>query len=68
MLGLTQIYKHVLKTASVVVLPSYREGFSKVLMEAQASARPVITSNVTGCKDAILNGSTGFLVEPMNVK
>jgi glycosyltransferase involved in cell wall biosynthesis len=55
-----------IKNSSVVVLPSYREGFSKVLMEAQASARPVITSNVTGCKDAILNGSTGFLVEPMN--
>ena len=56
-----------IKNASVVVLPSYREGFPKVLMEAQASARPVITSNVTGCKDAILNGSTGFLVEPMDV-
>ena len=55
-----------IKNASVVVLPSYREGFSKVLMEAQASARPVITSNVTGCKDTILHGSTGFLVEPMN--
>ena len=55
-----------IKNASVVVLPSYREGFSKVLMEAQANARPVITSNVTGCKDTILSGSTGFLVEPMN--
>ena len=50
--------------SSVVVLPSYREGFSKVLMEAQAFSRPVITSNVTGCKDVIIDGKTGFLSEP----
>jgi len=57
-----------IKDASVVVLPSYREGFSKVLMEAQACARPVITSNVTGCRDVIINNVTGFLAEPMNIK
>lgn len=56
-----------IKHASVVVLPSYREGFSKVLMEAQAFSRPVITANVTGCKDAIIDGVTGFLCEPASI-
>ena len=45
-----------------VVLPSYREGFPKVLMEAAACGRPVITTNVPGCKDAIINRVTGYLI------
>ena len=57
-----------IQQASVVVLPSYREGFSKVLMEAQACSKPVITSNVTGCRDVIIENETGFLVKPMHVK
>ena len=36
-------------------------------MEAQACSRPVITSNVIGCKDAIIDNETGYLVEPMSV-
>ena len=52
--------------SSAVVLPSYREGFSKVLMEAQACSRPVITSNVPGCRDAIIENLTGYLIEPKN--
>ena len=46
----------------VVVLPSYREGLPKVLLEAQACARPVITTDVPGCRDAIEEGKTGLLV------
>ena len=38
------------------------------LMEAQACSRPVITSNVTGCRDAIIDNETGFLVSPMNIE
>ena len=47
----------------VVVLPSYREGFARVLMEAQACARPVITSDISGCRDVIVDKGTGFLVK-----
>ncbi len=47
---------------SLVVLPSYREGFPKVLMEAAACGRPVITTNVPGCRDAIIPGLTGEIV------
>ena len=52
--------------SSVVVLPSYREGFSKVLMEAQACSKPVITSDITGCRDVIIENKTGYLVRPQD--
>ena len=51
----------------VVVLPSYREGLPKVLLEAAASGRAVITTNVPGCRDAIIPGKTGVLVEKKNI-
>lgn len=55
----------VLSQATIVVLPSYREGMPKVLLEAQALGRPIVTTDVPGCREAIENGKTGFLV---NVK
>lgn len=52
----------VLSAASVVVLPSYREGLPKVLIEAAACGRAVVTTDVPGCRDAIEAGVTGLLV------
>jgi glycosyltransferase involved in cell wall biosynthesis len=52
----------ILSMASIVVLPSYREGFPKVLIEAAACGRAIITTDVPGCRDAINNGVTGILV------
>ena len=46
----------------IVVLPSYREGIPKSLLEAAASARPIVTSDVPGCRDAIIAHKTGELV------
>ena len=48
--------------ADCVVLPSYHEGMSNVLLEAAATGRPVITSNIPGCKEAVEHGKTGMLV------
>lgn len=48
--------------ASIVCLPSYREGMPKVLLEAAAAGCAVVTSDVTGCRDAIRAGVTGDLV------
>ncbi len=55
-----------IRKSTIVVLPSYREGFPKILMEAAACGRPVITTNVPGCKDAIINKVTGILVPAKN--
>lgn len=53
----------VLSQATIVVLPSYREGMPKVLLEAQALGRPIVTTDVPGCREAIENGKTGFLAK-----
>lgn len=47
--------------ASCIVLPSYHEGMSNVLLEAASSGRPLITSNVPGCREAVENGVSGYL-------
>ena len=49
----------------IVILPSWREGLSKTLIEAGAMSKPVITTNVPGCKDIIDHGVNGILV-PVN--
>ena len=47
--------------ASCVVLPSYHEGMSNVLLEAAASGRPLITSDIPGCREAAEDGVSGYL-------
>ena len=49
--------------ANIVVLPSYREGLPKVLIEAAACGRAVVTTDVPGCKDAIIPNKTGLLCQ-----
>lgn len=48
--------------ANIVVLPSYREGLPKCLIEAAACGRAVITTDVPGCRDAITPDVTGVLI------
>jgi glycosyltransferase involved in cell wall biosynthesis len=52
----------VLASSHVVCLPSYREGLPKVLLEAAASGRPIVTTDVPGCRDVVRDGVNGFLV------
>lgn len=52
------------RQAHVVVLPSYREGLPKVVLEAAATGRPAITTDAPGCRDAVVDGETGYLVPP----
>ena len=61
-----QDMESILEQSSIVVLPSYREGFPKILIEAAACGRAVITTDVPGCRDAIYNGVTGILVPEKN--
>ena len=47
------------------VLPSYHEGMANTNLECASSGRPIITSNIPGCKEAVVEGS-GLLCEPKN--
>lgn len=50
--------------ADCVVLPSYHEGMSNVLLEAAATGRPIITTDIPGCRETVCNNETGLLCEP----
>lgn len=52
----------------VLVLPSYREGFGNVIIEAGAMGTPAIASDIPGPRDAIINGITGLLVPPKSTQ
>ena len=49
-----------------VVLPSYHEGMANVLLEGAAIGRPLITTNIPGCRESVQNGINGFLCEQKN--
>ncbi len=57
-----------LARSSIVVLPSWREGLSHVLLEAAATGRAVVTTDVPGCRDAVVAGETGLLVPPRDAR
>jgi glycosyltransferase involved in cell wall biosynthesis len=63
-LGETDNVPFFIKEASCIVLPSYREGTSRVLLEAAAMGRPIVTTNVPGCKEIVEDSITGFLCKP----
>ena len=50
--------------ASCIVLPSYREGLSTILLEAAVRKIPIITTNVPGCQDVVKDENYGFLCKP----
>ncbi len=56
-----------LSLASIVCLPSYREGLPKVLLEAAAIGRPLIATDVPGCREIVKNGENGILVKLKDV-
>ena len=66
--GNVEIWEHssnmekTLLNATIVTLPSYREGYPKILIEAAACGRAIVTTNVPGCRDAIESNVTGLLV------
>lgn len=66
--GIVQWWGHrddmldVLERSAIVCLPSYREGFPKVLIEACAAGRACVTTNVPGCREVVDDGDNGLLV------
>ena len=58
--------EHLLK--KIIVLPSWHEGMANTNLEGAASGRPIITSNIPGCREAVEDGVTGYLVLSKNVE
>ncbi len=67
-LGKTDNIKEFFKIADIIVLPSYREGLSRVLIEAASASKPIITTNMAGCKDVVDNGINGYLCEVKSIQ
>lgn len=65
--GHSKNVEKIIPQSHIMVLPSYREGLPKSLLEAAACGRAVITTDVPGCRDAIVKDQTGLLVEVKNV-
>ena len=57
-----------IREADAIVNPSYHEGMSNVLMEASATGRPCIASDISGCREIVVDGSTGFLFKPKDAQ
>lgn len=55
-----------IKQCHCFVLPSYHEGMANTLLECAAMGRPLITSNIHGCKEAVIDGKNGYLVAVKN--
>jgi glycosyltransferase involved in cell wall biosynthesis len=60
-LGHTDDVPDVIARADCIVLPSYREGLSRVLLEAASMGKPIITTDVPGCSDVVSDGISGYL-------
>lgn len=56
----------IIQLADVVVLPSYREGTPRILLEASSMGKPLVATDVPGCREVVKHGETGFLVPPRN--
>jgi lipopolysaccharide/colanic/teichoic acid biosynthesis glycosyltransferase len=66
--GYREDMRQVLEQANIVCLPSYREGVPKVLIEAAAAGRVIVTTDVPGCREVVRHGQNGLLVPPRDSK
>ncbi|RWP27944.1 glycosyltransferase family 4 protein [Mesorhizobium sp.] len=67
-LGSTDDVRPFLQAADCVVLPSYREGTPRSLLEGGAMAKPLIATNVPGCKEVVDHAENGFLCRPRDAE
>ena len=65
-LGKSNDMKEIIKNNDIIVLPSYREGMSRFLLESASMSKPIITTNVPGCREIVQDSINGFLCEPKN--
>lgn len=67
-LGISKDVRHEIKQADCIVLPSYHEGMSNALLEAAAMEKPLLASNIPGCKEIIEDGYNGYLFKVKSVE
>ena len=60
--GFSENMSETLSKATIICLPSYREGLPKVLIEAAALEKPIVTTDVPGCREIVINERNGLLV------
>ena len=63
-LGARDDVRPAITAANAVVLPSYREGMPRALLEGAAMGRPLVATDVPGCRDVVVDGQTGYLCAP----
>lgn len=63
-LGVSDNVREEIAQADCVVLPSYREGTPRTLLEAAAMARPIVTTDAVGCREVVDDGINGYLCKP----
>src|SRR5690606_27740423 len=66
-LGRLTDVRPALENCSVYVLPSYREGTPRTVLEAMAMGRAIITTDAPGCRETVIDGDNGFLVSVRSV-
>ena len=62
-IGFSENMIETLRNSDIAVLPSYREGLPKSLIEAAAMGKPIVTTNAIGCKECVDEGINGYLVD-----
>ncbi|MGB4062935.1 MAG: glycosyltransferase family 4 protein [Azonexus sp.] len=67
-LGRLSDVRPAIANSSVYVLPSYREGTPRTVLEAMAMGRPIITTDAPGCRETVVDGDNGFLVPVKSVE
>ena len=67
-LGAKDEVRPLIAISDCIILPSYREGMSKSLLEAAAMGRPIIATNVPGCKEIVKHEENGYICQPYSSK
>ena len=67
-LGVSDDVRSQLAAADCIVLPSYREGLPRTLLEAAAMGKPIVATDVPGCRSVVVDGENGFLCRPKDAQ
>jgi glycosyltransferase involved in cell wall biosynthesis len=66
--GYREDIPEILKVTNIFVLPSYREGLPRSVIEAMAMSKSVVATNIRGCREEVIDGETGILVPPGDIE